>query len=247
MNLYPAIDIYAGKCVRLYQGCYQQATIYADDPIVVAKQFAEAGATYLHVVDLDGAKQGVSINQQTALAIAKLTQLPMQFGGGIRTCAQIATLLEAGIARVVLGSISVLQPQQVKNWIKEFGTEKIVLALDVRFNELNQPLLALYGWKQNSMCGLWQLLDEYNDAGLRHVLCTDIQRDGTLAGPNINLYMQCIARYPSLLFQASGGVSSLEDIKKLSVTGVAAAIMGRALYEKNFTLQSALSEVNDVS
>ncbi len=241
MNIYPAIDLKAGQCVRLLQGDYDQVTIYQNDPILVAQEFAAQGATHLHVVDLDGAKQGQSENFSIIEKIAHESPLQIQTGGGIRTKQQVENILQKGIQRVVIGSIAVLQPKEVKSWLREFTGEKIVLALDVRINDDNIPIAALHGWQTPSEKTLWELLDDYQDSGLKHVLCTDILCDGMLQGPNIDLYQQCVKRYPTLSFQASGGVSSLHDLQALVKIPVAGVIIGKALYENKFTLKEALT------
>lgn len=243
MNIYPAIDLKSGACVRLYQGCYDKVTVYQKDPVLLAQSFAEQGARILHVVDLDGAKQGSSINLDLIEKITKESGLQIQTGGGIRTEEQIRDLLNKNIARVVLGSVAVLQPNVVKNWLQEFGGEKIVLALDIRMDENNFPKLALHGWQTESEKNLWDLLDEYQDTPLKHVLCTDIHQDGTLQGPNLKLYQDCVKRYSQLHFQASGGIGHLKDLRELSAVPVAGVIVGKALYENKFTLPEALNEV----
>lgn len=240
MNIYPAIDLKSGLCVRLYQGCYDQVTVYEKDPIKLAKSFAEQGATIMHVVDLDGAKEGKSMNLDLILKMALESAIKIQMGGGIRTKQQVNDLIRQGIYRVVLGSIAVLKPQDVKEWIREFGPERIVLAFDVRMDEKQEPKLALQGWQTQSDQSLWQLLDEYQDASLRHVLCTDIHCDGTMRGPNFNLYKECVKRYPAINFQASGGVSSLNDLRELAAIPVSGAILGKAMYENKVTLATAL-------
>lgn len=243
MNIYPAIDLKSGKCVRLTQGDYQAVTQYPLDPVILAKSFAEEGATILHVVDLDGAKQGESVNFEIIKKISQESGLQIQTGGGIRTKQQIKEILENGIHRVVLGSIAIAQPDTVKKWLVEFGGEQIVLALDVRIDAENIPRPALHGWQTQSEKSLWDLLDDYQESELQHVLCTDIQCDGMLQGPNVNLYQPCVARYPDLKFQASGGVSSLADLKKLSTINLVGAVVGKALYENKFSLRDALREV----
>ncbi len=243
MNIYPAIDLKSGKCVRLYQGSYEQVTLYANDPVDVAKTFAKQGATVLHVVDLDGAKQGKSENLDLIEKISRESGLWVQTGGGIRTRQNVYDILNKGIARVVLGSIAISQPQEVRKWIHELGSDRIVLALDIRMDANNEPKLALHGWQKPSEKSLWQILDEYQESGLQHVLCTDILCDGTLQGPNINLYKECMWRYPNLHLQASGGVSSLNDLRELALIPVSGVIIGKALYENKFTLSAAFNEV----
>lgn len=244
MNIYPAIDLKSGECVRLYQGCYDKITSYDQDPCMRAKSFFDQGATTIHVVDLDGAKQGKSANLDLILKIAQETDLKIQMGGGIRTKQQVKHLLNEGISRVVLGSIAILHTDDVKEWIQELGCEQIVLAFDVRLDKNGEPKLALHGWQSLSEKSLWQLIDEYADVSLLHVLCTDIQRDGTLQGPNVTLYEECVRRYPSIHFQASGGISTLNDLRALSAIPVASAIVGKAIYENKFSLESALKTVS---
>lgn len=235
MKIYPAIDLKSGQCVRLHQGSFDQVTAYNNDPLSVAKDFAKQGATHLHVVDLDGAKSGQSAHTGIIVQIARETNLQLQVGGGIRTQAQIETLLEQGISRVILGSVAMLQPDLVKQWLEIFGADKIVLALDVRLNEKGEPQLASHGWQSDTHISLWDLLDTYGDT-VSHILCTDIDCDGTLQGPNIALYEMCQSRYPHLQFQASGGIGTLDDLKKLAKIPVAGVVIGKALYEERFTL-----------
>jgi phosphoribosylformimino-5-aminoimidazole carboxamide ribotide isomerase len=244
MNLYPAIDIKSGECVRLYQGRYDSVTVYEQNPLIQASKFKQDGATQLHVVDLDGAKQGKQVNFDIITKLAQQSGLKIQMGGGIRTRQQICDALNVGINRVILGSIAVSRTKDVKEWLCQFGGDKIVLALDIRFDSTHLPKLAIHGWQTSSETTLWQLLDEYQDTPLRHVLCTDISHDGTLQGPNISLYQECVKRYPSIEFQASGGVAELADLKALSAIPVAGVIVGKALYANKFTLKAAIEEAS---
>ncbi len=244
MNIYPAIDLKSGKCVRLYQGSYNHVTQYDENPITQATSFAAQGAKTLHVVDLDGAKEGAPVNLDLIVKIKAAAGANIQSGGGIRTKKQANTILTAGIDRIIVGSIAISKPDEIKGWIAEFGPEKIVLALDIRLDELNVPKLALHGWLTPSEKSLWDLIEEYQNSGLKHVLCTDIGKDGTLSGPNFSLYQECVQRYPDILFQASGGISQLQDLQELSKIPVSGAIIGKALYENKFTLLQAISEVN---
>lgn len=243
MKIYPAIDIKSGQCVRLYQGSYEQVTVYHQYPLTVAQFFAAEGAEHLHVVDLDGAKAGKPIHLSLIEKLIQQSGLKIQTGGGIRNRESIEQLLQAGVSRVILGSVAVTDVTSVKTWLKEFGRERIVLALDVRLNQQNIPYVATHGWQTNQQKNMWDLLDDYRDALPMHVLCTDIQCDGTLLGPNLNLYQECLTRFPTIEFQASGGIGTLADIKKLSEMKVAGVIIGKALYENKFTLRSAISEV----
>jgi phosphoribosylformimino-5-aminoimidazole carboxamide ribotide isomerase len=241
MNIYPAIDLKSGQCVRLYQGCFDQVTAYHNDPIEVAKTFAAQGAEFLHVVDLDGAKQAQPVHRDVIRKLANETGLNIQVGGGIRTRAQISEYLNAGISRVILGSIAIFQPETVKEWLEEFS-EKIVVALDIRMDKTQEPKLTTQGWQENSETSLWDLLDTYQGTNNLPIICTDIARDGTLAGPNFVLYQKCVERYPTFKFQASGGIHSLNDVRKLSQIKVAGTIIGKALYENKFKLAEALQE-----
>ncbi len=243
MKIYPAIDLKSGLCVRLRQGSYENVTIYERDPVLQAQLFEAEGAEALHIVDLDGAKAGKSMNLDIIRQIATKTNLEIQVGGGIRTLDQLNHIFKMGIQKAILGSIAISDVKTTKKWIAQFGADRIVLALDIRLDVNNLPMLSIHGWQQSAEKNLWQLLDEYKDVGLKHVLCTDIMRDGLLQGPNINLYRECVRRYPDLNFQASGGVSALTDLKKLSDIAISEIIIGKALYENKFSLKSALSEI----
>ena len=241
MIIYPAIDLRGGRVVRLTEGKFDQEKSYGDDPLAVARGFKAAGATWLHVVDLDGAKDPAK--RQTVLVekLARDSGLRIQTGGGIRDESQVATLLKAGVQRVIVGSLAVRQPDLVRGWLRQFGPEKIILSPDVRLDAAGIPRIAAAGWQETTGVALDDLLNSYLPAGLAHILCTDISRDGKLTGPNTALYAQLVQRFSTLQIQASGGVSSLEDLRALQATGAAGAIVGRALYENKFTLQEALA------
>lgn len=239
MNIIPAIDLKSGSCVRLYQGSFDNVTAYQTDPLLVAQSFYEQSAQFLHIVDLDGAKTGQSMHLDIVMKILQTTPLKIQMGGGIREYQQLQSLLDAGIFRIVLGSVAVSQPNNVRQWLKEFGVDKIVLGFDVRINSQGIPMCATHGWQVNSVRSLWELLDEYDEDDL-HILCTDIDRDGTLTGPNFELYRECHRRYPRLHLQASGGICQLSDLTQLSAIPVSDVIIGKALYENCFTLADAL-------
>jgi phosphoribosylformimino-5-aminoimidazole carboxamide ribotide isomerase len=241
MIIYPAIDLRGGRVVRLTEGKFDQEKSYGDDPLAVAKDFAAAGAVWLHVVDLDGAKDPTK--RQTALVekIARGSGLRMQTGGGIRDESQIAALLAAGARRVIVGSVAVKQPALVHDWLRKFGPEKIILSPDVRLDAGGTPRVAAAGWQESTGVALDEFLTGFLAAGVVHILCTDISRDGKLTGPNSALYAALAKKFPSLQIQASGGVSSLDDLRVLQTTGATGAIVGRALYEKKFTLQQALA------
>ncbi len=241
MIIYPAIDLRGGRVVRLTEGQFDQEKSYGDDPLAVAQGFKAAGATWLHVVDLDGAKDPAKRQTPLVEKIARDSGLRVQTGGGIRDEAQVSALLAAGVQRVIIGSLAVRQPALVRGWLNSFGPEKILLSPDVRLDATGIPRIAAAGWQETTGVALDDFLTGYVAVGLKHILCTDISRDGKLTGPNSALYAQLVKKFPSLEIQASGGVSSLDDLRTLQGTGAAGAIIGRALYEKKFTLQEALA------
>ncbi len=241
MILYPAIDLRLGRVVRLTEGSFEAETAYRNDPEVVAREFATAGATWLHLVDLDGAKDPAQ--RQTALVerVVRASGLKVQSGGGIRDKSQVGALLDAGVSRVIIGSLAVKEPEMVGPWLEKFGPERIILALDVRLQpETGIPQVAIAGWQADSGLPLEKVISGFLKRGLKHLLCTDISRDGKLTGPNFGLYTGLRRDYPTLEVQASGGVSSLDDLRRLRSDGIPGAIIGRALYEKKFTLAEAL-------
>lgn len=241
MIVYPAIDLRQGKCVRLSQGRFDLATTYADDPVVVARDFAAAGASWLHVVDLDGAKDGNAAQTKLVLRIGAESGLKVQTGGGIRSEAQIEACFAGGIARVAIGSLALTNPGLVATWLDRFGRDRIVLALDVKPAEDGSWPVATHGWQKESGKTLFDVIDEYGAAYMRHVLCTDVSRDGLLAGPNLGLYRALTQRYQKLQVQASGGVASVTDLAALQATGVAGVVIGKALYEGKVALAEALA------
>jgi phosphoribosylformimino-5-aminoimidazole carboxamide ribotide isomerase len=231
MKIIPAIDLQDGACVRLYQGDFDKRTEYSNDPTAVARDFQAMGFEHLHIVDLDGARLGEQKNRAIVATIAVDADLEIQLGGGIRDRQAVADWLAAGVSRCIVGSLAVNEPETVRSWLREFGPEQIVLALDVRLNDDNLPLLTTHGWTESSDINLWQCIDGYLDAGLQQVLCTDVSRDGAMSGPNLDLYREFIARYPGLSLQASGGVRDVGDLRALSELGAPAAITGRALLD----------------
>ncbi len=238
MLLIPAIDLHAGQCVRLYQGNYDAETRYAVTPQQLLTDYRQLGASWVHLVDLDGARDGLRANREASSRLAALAaqqDIKLQTGGGVREEATVETLLAAGFARVVVGSMAVSRPAEVTRWLRHFGPQTIVLAFDVRLDEAGTPRCAVHGWREQSALILWEAMETYADAGLRHVLCTDVARDGALSGPNLQLYEQAVQRFPEIEWQASGGVRDAADLKALAATGVAAAISGRALLENRFT------------
>jgi len=231
MNVIPAIDLREGQCVRLYQGDFAQQTDYAKAPHALADEYETMGFNALHIVDLDGARTGQQQNQEIILSIVATSSLTIQLGGGIRTDSQIASWMAAGLARVVIGSLAITDPRRVTDWLADYGPERIVLALDVNVDADGIPRIATHGWQRAEEMTLWQCIDEYGPAGLKHVLCTDISRDGALTGPNLDLYTEFIGKYPDVHLQVSGGVRSIDDLKALREIGAQAAISGRALLD----------------
>lgn len=230
MLLIPAIDIRDGRCVRLLKGDFDQETRYPVDPVELAARYAELGARWLHVVDLDGAKRGEPVNLELIGRMRAAAGVDVQLGGGIRSRAALEEALSVA-ARVVIGSLAVSDPELVSAWLREFGPDRVTLALDVRLNAAGTPMIATHGWTQASALTLAGAIERFTAAGLRHVLCTDIDRDGALSGPNANLYRDCVARWPAIAFQASGGVRDVGDLTALTAAGVAGAVSGKALLE----------------
>lgn len=228
MQLIPAIDIKDGRCVRLLRGAFDQQTVFADDPDEPAQRFRRLGANRLHVVDLDGALCGRPVNYRAIGSLARTFEL--QAGGGLRTPGDVATVLAAGIKRVVLGTLVVTNPLLVSQLIREFGSEAVVLALDVRRRQ-DRYFLAVEGWTRDSDADLVEVLARFEGAGVSRVLVTDISRDGALSGPNLRLYRTLSRQFPALRIQASGGIRKVTDLVALADTGVSAAISGRALLE----------------
>jgi phosphoribosylformimino-5-aminoimidazole carboxamide ribotide isomerase len=234
MILYPAMDLMGGQVVRLAQGRFEEATIYPGDPAEALAAFAAAGAEWAHVVDLDGARAGSPVQHDLLCELGRTARLKLQVAGGFRTAEQIARVLDAGVARVVIGSLAVKQPELVPGFLQRFGGERITLSLDVRLVE-EVPMVATLGWTEDSGRSLWDIAALYPEA--RHLLLTDIGRDGMLAGPNFGLLEEAGRRLPHLFIQASGGVSSLDDLTRLTTAG---AIVGKALWEGRIDLQEAL-------
>jgi len=231
MRLIPAIDLRGGQCVRLLKGDFAAETRYPFTPLELLQRYRELGADWLHVVDLDGARDGQAANRQVIAQLAGQSGIWLQVGGGVRDRASVDELLALGIARLAIGSAAIEDRGAVEQWLVNFGPERICLALDVALQADGLPLLRTRGWRETTALSLWDAIERYLPCGLRHVLCTDIARDGAMAGPNLALYTEAVARYPQLQWQASGGVSASRDLQALAVTGVAAAVCGKALLE----------------
>lgn len=240
MILYPAIDVLDGRVVRLAKGDFDAVTEYGDNPVAVAEQFKSAGADWLHLVDLSGARDGARRQQDLVRAIADVG-LKVQTGGGVRSREDVDAILNAGASRAVIGSLAVSDPQTVIGWIAEYGAEQIAAAFDVKIAETGVAYPTLKGWTEQSVTPLADLLSEYRLAGLSHALATDVARDGMLEGPNLELYEDLAQIRPDMNWQASGGVSSLDDIRALKANSLSGVIIGRALFEGRFTLEEALA------
>ncbi|MGB5104491.1 MAG: 1-(5-phosphoribosyl)-5-[(5-phosphoribosylamino)methylideneamino]imidazole-4-carboxamide isomerase [Steroidobacteraceae bacterium] len=231
MLLIPAIDLRGGRCVRLLQGRFDAETVYSGDPMEILGRYQALGAHRIHVVDLDGAREGSQGNRTAIARLAVAPGVSIQVGGGVRSRAVAEELLALGVERVVVGSVAVTQPLEVASWLNELGPDKVVLAFDVRIDDGGTPRLATHGWETQTQASLWDAVESYLRHGLRHVLCTDVARDGALSGPNAALYAEAVRRYPTIEWQASGGVSAAADLHELAATNVAAVVSGRALLE----------------
>ena len=239
MLIYPAVDLREGQCVRLLHGRFDAVTQYGE-PMEQLEWFARAGASWAHVVDLDGAKAGSPAQHDLVGRMARGTDLKIQSGGGVRERVHVEALLDAGVSRVVVGSAAVKRPDDVRRWIEDFGAERICAALDVRPTDTGYEI-AVHGWAASGGATLQEALDLYPPGALKHALVTDVSRDGALTGPNFEMMRQLVALRPDIQFQASGGVAQLADLPKLRTAGSAGCIVGRALYEKRFTLEDALA------
>ncbi|MDJ0568194.1 MAG: 1-(5-phosphoribosyl)-5-[(5-phosphoribosylamino)methylideneamino]imidazole-4-carboxamide isomerase [Pleurocapsa sp. MO_192.B19] len=241
MEVIPAIDLLGGKCVRLYQGDYNQASIFNNNPVEVARQWAEEGATRLHVVDLDGAKEGKSVNLPVIEAIAKAISIPVQVGGGLRDRAGVSRLLDTGVQRAILGTVAVEQPELVTELCSEFP-QKIVVGIDARKGKV-----ATRGWLETSEVNASELAGRMAQQGVAAIIYTDIHRDGTLSGPNMEALRE-LAESVTIPVIASGGVSSLTDLLSLlslESVGVTGVIVGRAIYTGDVSLKEAVRAVGD--
>ena len=239
IELIPAIDIIEGQCVRLTKGDYDRKTVYRDSPAEVAKEFEQLGFKRLHVVDLDGAKSKHIVNSSVLSRITAETQLIVDFGGGIKTDEDIEKAFEAGASMVTVGSIAVTQPELFMGWLDKYGADRMILGADVRNGKIS-----INGWKEDSTEDLLPFLKKYIDAGVKNVLCTEISKDGTLQGPAIGLYKDVMTAYPQLHLIASGGVSSIDDIRALDAAGIPAVVFGKAIYEGKINLKELWDSQN---
>jgi phosphoribosylformimino-5-aminoimidazole carboxamide ribotide isomerase len=231
MIIFPAIDIMNGKCVRLTQGDFGTQKIYSENPVDMALGFEQAGLKHLHLVDLDGAKKGSVQNWDVIQSITSQTKLKVDFGGGIKTESEIEKLLELGVSQVNLGSIAFREPEHVKAWIKKMGGDKIILSADAQNEKV-----AVSGWLNETQLSVFDFIQDYVDAGIEYVTCTDISKDGMLQGPGLDLYKRIIQKNPNLNLIASGGVRSWDDIRELDSIQCYGAIIGKAIYEGKLLL-----------
>ena len=236
LEVIPAIDLLNGSIVRLFQGDFDQVTKYIKDPLELARQYADTGAKRLHVVDLDGAKTGQPTNLPIIESLATIG-IEIQAGGGIRDLTRLNTLFDAGVTRAVIGSVAVEDRAEVTRWMAAVGAERIIIAVDVRLGEDDEPEVLTRGWQAGSGQQLWPLVDYYLEQGATEFLCTDIAKDGTLQGPNLALYETCVTRFPQAQFIASGGVSGLADLEALDRTGITRVVTGKALLDGRLTLE----------
>jgi phosphoribosylformimino-5-aminoimidazole carboxamide ribotide isomerase len=236
MEIIPAIDIIDGKCVRLTKGDYAQKKIYNENPTNVAKEFEDAGIKRLHVVDLDGAKAGKIINLKVLESIAEATDLIIDFGGGVKTIADVSDILNAGGEIVTIGSLAVKEPQVIEEWLMEFGTDKFLIGADVLDEKIK-----IGGWLEDSGLNIYDFIGKLLSLGATHIFCTDISKDGVMEGPAIDLYKKIMGQHPEINLIASGGVSNFDDVLQLKDIGCCGAIIGKAIYEGKITLKQLIS------
>lgn len=232
IELIPAIDLIGGKCVRLTKGDYDTQKVYNEDPVAVAREFEEYGFKRLHVVDLDGARSKHVVNHKVLERMAQATNLVIDFGGGIKTDEDIRIATESGAQMVTVGSVAVTRPDLFLGWLQQLGSERIILGADVKNGRIS-----INGWKEDSSDELIPFLDKYIQKGVQKVLCTEISKDGTLQGPATALYREIMTQYPQCHLIASGGVSSMNDLKELDQAGIPAVVFGKAIYEGRIALK----------
>jgi phosphoribosylformimino-5-aminoimidazole carboxamide ribotide isomerase len=243
--LIPSIDLRGGHCVRLLKGEFHAETRYEVDPVELLDRYADAGVRWLHLVDLDGARDGTPGNHALITRMAAQQRIRIQLGGGLRTRDLAEAALAAGVSRVVIGSAAVENPALLRELLAAHGPEAVNLAIDVRVDDGGVPRVRTRGWVQEHALSLWELLESFADTPLKHVLCTDIQRDGALTGPGFALYEEALRRFPRIAWQASGGISSAADLARLAAMGMAAAVSGKALLEGRISMEELQPYLRD--
>ena len=231
MLIIPAIDIRGGKCVRLFQGDYRKETVYGEDPAEQALRWEKEGAHIIHLVDLDGAKEGHPVNLEAVRKICSSVRIPCELGGGIRTIEDARKAFDAGVYRIILGTVACENPKLAKEFVSAFSAEHVVVGVDARAGNV-----AVNGWKEMSSESAESLFDRFSPAGLKTAVITEISRDGMLDGPDVDLYSRLAGKYPGLQIVASGGVGSMDDVERLDMAGIPAVIVGKAIYEGRISL-----------
>ena len=231
MRIIPAIDIIEGKCVRLTKGDYSTQKIYNEDPLEVAKAFEDIGVTYLHLVDLDGARASSIVNHIVLEKLATKTRLKIDFGGGLKSNSDIKIAFECGAQQITGGSVAIKNPDIFVRWLDEFGSDKIILGADVKGDQI-----AVSGWMENSDESVLPFVKKYQESGVEFVICTDISKDGTLEGPAFSLYESLLSTCPEIKLVASGGISNISELPLLADLGCDGVIIGKAIYEKKISL-----------
>lgn len=242
MKLLPAIDLIGGRCVRLRQGDFAQGTDYGAGPAEALARFADQGAEEAHLVDLDGARAREPRQHELLARLARASTLRLQVAGGVRSADQVRRLLDAGVGRVVIGSLALAEPERFAGLLEEFGTERLTLALDVRLDEDGEPRVKTHGWLEDSGHSLAAVLGRF--PAVRHLLVTDIARDGMLSGPNLSLTRAVLKQFPGIALQASGGVAALSDLHALREAGAARAIVGKAIWEGRFGIREGIARAS---
>ncbi|RNI27711.1 1-(5-phosphoribosyl)-5-[(5-phosphoribosylamino)methylideneamino]imidazole-4-carboxamide isomerase [Rufibacter immobilis] len=238
MEIIPAIDLIEGKCVRLTEGDFAQQTTYHSDPVEVAKQFEGLGLRRLHLVDLDGARAKQPVNLPVLARIARETSLHIDYGGGLQSSEAIQQAFDAGAQQVTAGSIAVREPKTVQKWLKEYGADKIIVGADFKDNRI-----AINAWAEQSDLTLEAFLTSFSEKGAKTFICTDVSKDGKLQGSSLEIYQQLITKFPTLQFIASGGVTTIEEVRQLRDAGLHGAIIGKAIYEGTIKLEDLAKEV----
>lgn len=245
MLLIPSIDLRGGHCVRLLKGEFHAETRYEVDPLELLERYADAGVRWLHLVDLDGARDGTPGNRELIGRMTSQQRIRIQLGGGLRNRKLAEQALAAGVSRVVIGSAAVENPALLRELLVAHGAEAVCLAIDVRVDEGGVPRVRTRGWVQEHALSLWELLGGFADTPLKHVLCTDIERDGALGGPGFTLYGEAQQRFPQIAWQASGGIRSADDLARLDAMGLAGAISGKALLEGRISMEELQPYLRD--